>query len=79
MVLRSHSFSFSSGQCADVAVAWVCMDTATIGVVQRHVLQKFLALMGLSRSLDVPDRVFSLFTTFDRLSALAETPRIKIS
>ena len=37
----------------------------------------FLAPVGLSHSLDVPDHVFSLFSTSERQLALAETPKTR--
>ena len=37
----------------------------------------FLALVGLSHSLDIPDRVFSLFSTSERQLALTEMPRTR--
>lgn len=50
---------------------------ATVGVVDRRVLRKhhFPAFVGLSHSLDAPDRVFSLFSTFEWQLALEGVTR----
>ena len=37
----------------------------------------FLAFVGLSHSLDAPDLVFSLLSTFEWQLAIAETPRTR--
>ena len=78
LALRSQSFSFEFGTLAlrdyEKSCAAVGVVKATVGVVDRHVLQKS-PFMGLSHSLYEPDLVFSLFSTFEWQLASAETPR----